>query len=520
MPSKPPPSPGSKPARPAPVPPERVRLLDPRPPDPKGRYVLYWMVASRRLDHNFALDRALELCRELDRPLLIFEPLRAGYRWASARHHAFVLAGMADQAQALEGSGIGYLPYVEPAPGDGAGLLAALCAQAAALVSDDFPCFFLPHLAAAGARAAGRRFELVDSNGLLPLSASEREFPSAHTFRRFLHKSLAPHLLRLPTAAPLASPPPPAFEALPRGLERRWPSGFKPLPGGAAANRAAIDAAVKALPIDQTVAPWEGLPGGSAAAARRLEHFLAKGLPNYEERNQPDQDVGSGLSPYLHFGQISAAGILRAVAKVHRWTPAQLTRPPSGSREGWWGLPSAVEGFLDELITWRELGFNACRTNPAYDRFESLPAFARTTLAKHARDPRPWLYSHEQLEKAQTHDALWNAAQTQLVREGRMHNYLRMLWGKKVLEWSARPEDAFASLVELNNKYALDGRDPNSYTGITWVFGRYDRAWGPERPIFGTVRYMSSDNTARKLSVKGYLARYGGARAGQQAGLF
>lgn len=502
------------------MPAERVRLLDPRPPHPRGRYVLYWMVASRRLEHNHALDRALELCRELDRPLLIFEPLRSGYRWASARHHAFVLAGMADQAQALAGTGIGYLPYVEPQPGAAKGLLGALCAEAAALVSDDYPCFFLPHLAAAGARAAQCRFELVDSNGLLPLSASEREFPSAHTFRRFLHKTLAPHLARLPAAEPLAGPPPPALAALPRGLERRWPSAFAPLAGGAEANREAIAAALRSLPIDQGVAPFEGLPGGSAAAAKRLRQFLSAGLPRYEERNQPDQDVGSGLSPYLHFGQISAAGILRAVAKEQRWTPAQLTRPPSGSREGWWGLPSPVEGFLDELITWRELGFNACRTNPAYDRFESLPAFARATLAKHARDPRPVRYTHAELEHARTHDALWNAAQTQLVREGRMHNYLRMLWGKKVLEWSARPEDAFESLVELNNKYALDGRDPNSYTGITWVFGRYDRAWGPERPIFGTVRYMSSDNTARKLSVKGYLARYGPGRSGQQAALF
>ena len=150
-----------------------------------------------------------------------------------------------------------------------------------------------------------------------------------------------------------------------------------------------------------------------------------------------------------------------------------------------------------------------CRDD--YDRYESLPAWARATLARHAADPRPHVYTLADFEAARTHDPLWNAAQTHLLREGRIHNYLRMLWGKKVLEWTASPEEALAVLVELNNKYAVDGRDPNSYSGIFWVLGRYDRPWGPERPVFGTVRYMSSQNTLRKLRVRQYLARYGPA---------
>jgi deoxyribodipyrimidine photo-lyase len=164
---------------------------------------------------------------------------------------------------------------------------------------------------------------------------------------------------------------------------------------------------------------------------------------------------------------------------------------------------------LDQLVTWRELGFNMCAKRADYDEFESLPDWAQATLRKHAADRRPVLYSEEDFEAAQTHDGLWNAAQTQLVTEGRMDPYLRMLWGKKILEWSASPQRALNLMIHLNNKYALDGRDPNSYNGIFWILGRYDRPWGPERPIFGTVRYMSSQNTARKLRGRKHGEEYG-----------
>jgi deoxyribodipyrimidine photo-lyase len=170
--------------------------------------------------------------------------------------------------------------------------------------------------------------------------------------------------------------------------------------------------------------------------------------------------------------------------------------------------PSA-EAFLDQIVTWRELGFNLCWQRTDYDRYASLPEWARRTLAAHAADTREHVYGLEPFEAAATHDPLWNAAQRQLVREGRIHTYLRMLWGKKILQWTPSPEAALAVMVELNNKYAVDGRDPNSYAGIFWVLGRYDRAWGPERPVFGTVRYMSSVNTARKVRVKDYLRVWG-----------
>jgi deoxyribodipyrimidine photo-lyase len=190
------------------------------------------------------------------------------------------------------------------------------------------------------------------------------------------------------------------------------------------------------------------------------------------------------------------------------WHPSNLSLETRGQRSGWWGLSADADAFLDQLITWRELGYQFCLRRDDYDRFDGLPPWAQATLLDHTADPRPYLYSRQELETGQTHDPLWNSAQMQLVREGRLHNYLRMLWGKKILQWSASPQQALATMIELNDYYALDGCDPNSYSGIGWVLGRFDRAWGPQRAVFGKIRYMSSRNTARKVAVDQYIARY------------
>jgi deoxyribodipyrimidine photo-lyase len=240
-----------------------------------------------------------------------------------------------------------------------------------------------------------------------------------------------------------------------------------------------------------------------------LRRFLDTRLHRYAaERNQPEAEATSGLSPYLHFGHVSAHRVFAELMEREEWSEERLSPKATGSRTGWWGVGEGAEAFLDQLVTWRELGFNMCVSRDDHDRYGSLPAWARSTLEEHEGDPRPHLYSREQLEAGATHDPLWNAAQMELVRHGRIHNYLRMLWGKKILEWSRSPREALRVMIGLNDRYALDGRDPNSYSGILWCLGRYDRAWGPERPIFGKIRYMSSENTARKVRVREYVREH------------
>jgi deoxyribodipyrimidine photo-lyase len=453
------------------IPPLRVDACNDRPTRPGREFVLYWMIAARRTGWNYGLQRAVEQARELRKPLVVLEALNVDYRWASDRFHRFVVDGMESNERRFRSTPALYHPYVEPAPGAGKGLLAALAARACLVVTDDYPCFMLPKLVAAAAAKLDVRLEKVDSNGLFPLRATERVFPTAFSFRRFLQKHLGPHLAEPPVADPLKGARLPRLRALPREILRRWPATAFPLD-------------LSALPIDHGVPPT-GLRGGETEARKALDRFLRGRLAMYaEDRNEPERDATSGLSPYLHFGHLSAH-------EIH----ARL--PEAGAAE-----------FRDQLVTWRELGFNLSSKRSDYDRYDSLPLWCRRTLEEHAGDRRSPTYSLAEFESAATHDPLWNAAQVQLVREGRIHNYLRMVWGKKILEWAASPREALDIMIELNNKYALDGRDPNSYSGIFWVLGRYDRAWGPVRPVFGKIRYMSSENTARKHRVKDYVARY------------
>jgi len=485
------------------VPDLRVRRLNDQPVRSDGEFILYWMTANRRLTDNFSLDRAIEWSRSLNKPLLILEALRCDYRWASRRLHAFVLQGMKDNLQKANATGHAYWAYAEPQPGHGSGLLSSLGERAAVVITDDFPCFFLPRMMTSVGRRIHVLMEAVDSNGLYPMRAADRVFPTAYAFRRHLQHSLKLHLITVPETNPLGDRRLARLEALPQDLLDRWRPADEGLLN-------AVSGALDKLPIDQSVSE-AAMPGGAIAARKCLSEFLTHRLCRYaEDRNQPDDDASSGLSPYLHFGHISVHEIFREIATHEGWTPENLADPKQtrGSRSGWWGMQESAESFLDELVTWRELGFNMCWQCPDYDRYESLPDWAQQTLRQHASDPRPYVYDLEQLQVGGTHDELWNAAQNQLVTEGRMHNYLRMLWGKKIFEWSASPQEALAAMIELNNRFAVDGRNPNSYSGIFWVLGRYDRAWGPERPIFGKIRYMTSENTARKLKLSNYLKRY------------
>ena len=474
----------------------RVRVLNAAPLRADGDFVLYWMTSFRRTRWNFSLQRAVEHARSLKKPLVVFEPLRVGYPFANDRLHAFLLEGMVENERRFSQTSAHYFPYVEREAGAGKGLLAALGARACVVVGDDWPSFFVPQMQAAAVKQLDARFEVVDSNGLYPMHHTTRVFTTAHSFRTHLQKVLPPLLLEFPLEDPLAGVKLPQA-SLPKAILARWKPG--------------VFTDLSALPIDHGV-PCVALKGGSAAGEARLELFVARKLGEYAEaRNEPERDGTSALSPYLHFGQVSSHQLFARIAKLEKWHVEKLGKSIGGAREGWWKMSPSSEAYVDQFVTWRELGFNLASHRPnSYQSLDSLPGWATATIASHAKDPRPHLYSLEQLERSQTHDPLWNAAMGQLRRDGWFHNYLRMLWGKKIYEWSKNAEDALHAMAHLMGKYSLDGRDPISWSGYFWVLGRYDRAWGPERKIFGKLRYMSSDNTAKKISVKQYIAKYGG----------
>ncbi len=483
------------------IPSLRIRSLNAADASADGEFVLYWMIGQRRLRWNFALDRAVEWSRELGRPLVILEALRIGYPWASPRHHRFVLDGMADHRGALADGRVRYLAYVEPREGAGTGLLEALASRASVVVTDDMPHFFYPAMLEAASKRVSVRFEAIDSHGLLPIREPERDFTVAHSFRRYLHKRLPDFLADAPDSSPFhGNPLPDAGELDLESILERWPTAPERwLSRGAELGD--LDLAYDVPPVP--------FPGGRAAGLERMERFLDRRLPRYvDDRNEPDDEAGSRLSPYLHWGHISSHELFHALVEREGWTPNRMNPDATGSREGWWGMSDPAEAFLDELVTWRELGWVAwARGGPELETLAVLPDWAQETLQTHASDPREHLYDLDEFDQARTHDELWNAAQRELVREGTIHNYLRMLWGKKILEWTPSPQDALDVMFELNNRYAVDGRDPNSTSGIMWVLGRYDRAW-TERPVFGKVRYMTSQSTRRKVSVNDYLRRH------------
>jgi deoxyribodipyrimidine photo-lyase len=256
-------------------------------------------------------------------------------------------------------------------------------------------------------------------------------------------------------------------------------------------------ALARTMPIDRSVPPSAAFRGGTSRANALLEDFIAAKLRHYaDRRNDPGLDYSSHLSPYLHFGQISPLAVALRV----------------------WGEKSAPaaarEAFLEELIVRRELGVNFALYNERYDEYGSLPGWAKKTLADHSKDRREVLYDEGQWERAETHDVYWNAAQREMVLTGKMHNYMRMYWGKKILEWSRTPQEAFRTALRLNNRYELDGRDPNSYAGVAWCFGKHDRAW-PERRVFGKIRYMNEAGLRRKFDMPSYLEKVAALERGR-----
>lgn len=480
----------------------RIRDLNQKPIRKEQKYILYWMTPARRPHFNFAIDRSVELSIKLDRPLVVLETLFVDYPWASERIHQFIIDGMVDNANAFGATGALYYPFIERRSGECKKLLDLLSKDACIIITDDYPDRYLQGQEAAIAKKAQVRVEAVDSNGLLPMRATQKVFLRAYDFRRFLKHELPWHLRFPPHGNSITRKIRPL-----RQLPKQISSNFPPSTIEQLKDSSQL---LSRIPINHKVPPVP-YRGGWSKARRLLKQFVSHKLKDYARyRNHPDYDATSGLSPYLHFGHISPHEVLEAIAAHEGWSfEAYCNSEPEHLRSpGLFGMSDEAQAFLDQVITWREIGFNFCANRQDYDRYESLPDWAQATLAKHADDPRPYLYTLKDFENAETHDDLWNAAQRQLLTEGRIHNYLRMLWGKGILHWSQSPKNALEIMIELNNKYAVDGCDPNSYTGIFWVLGRYDRPWGPERPVFGKIRYMSSASARSKLKVKAYLRCY------------
>ncbi|HEY8040751.1 MAG TPA: hypothetical protein VIF15_13190 [Polyangiaceae bacterium] len=450
----------------------RVRPLNDRPVAPRGDYVLYRMQVFRRGADNAALAYALERANELGVPCLVHEELRPDAPHASDRLHAFVLEGARDTAASLAGRGIAHAFFLPRTTAQARGVLAKLAARARLVVSDDSPCSPVPEKNAAAAARAPCAYVVVDDCAVVPLALLVTPATSARALRPRLERALDVWLRPLQEPAPRVAPP------------ARLDLPFDPVDLTLAQPRALA----AACEVDHGVPPVDGTPGGSVEAERRLRAFARGPLRSYDrDRNDPSREATSGLSPYLCSGMVSA----RRVALE--------------ARE--WGDGESLEAFLGQLLVQRALAFHFARTRADHARWSAIPAWARATLEGHQGDPRHADLPPEELELARSPDALWNASMHELRARGTVQPYARMLWGKLPLSWMRRPEDAHAALVHLNDRWALDGRDPGGYAGVAWCFGLHDRPW-PERPIFGAVRTMTSASARRKLDFEDYVARW------------
>lgn len=456
----------------------RVRRLDGRAVRTRAQgaeFVLYWPQMYRRSGDNAALAYAIGRANELGLPCLVYEALRPDYPHASDRFHTFVLEGARDMAAGLAERGILHAFFLPRTPAEARGVLGKLAARAALIVTDEFPTFIVPEQNERAAKRATCPYFVVDDCAVVPMSLFPKMEIGARTIRPKLHRALDAWLVPIDEPKPKIAAP------------RRLDLPFEPID----LARADVTALVRACAIDHGVPPVAELPGGSRAAEARLERFVRRGLASYAvDRNDPSRDGGSLLSPYLHFGMISARRIALAVREAAR----------DGAPE------ESTTAYLEQLLVRRALAFNFARACPEHRTYDAIPRWAKETLAKHATDERYAEPSLEDLEAARSPDAIWNAAQAELRARGVVHGYARMLWGKLPLTWSSEPARVHAMLVRLNDRYALDGRDPDGYTNISWCFGLHDRPW-PERPFFGTVRTMTSRSAAKKLDFDAYLDR-------------
>ncbi|MBN2012545.1 deoxyribodipyrimidine photo-lyase [candidate division KSB1 bacterium] len=441
--------------------PERIVELNNQSPR-NGKYILCWMQASQRAEYNHALEYAIQIANQRHKPVVVMFGITDGFPEANERHYTFMLEGLQETQQTLNERGIPLvIRYQSPE-------LAAveLSRDADLLVTDRGYLRIQRQWRKYVSEQVNIPVLQVESDVIVPIeSASNKEEYAAATLRPKITKLLQQYLVDVKLEQP------------------HYQNNLLTF------NSFSIDdvnSALANLKIDRTVARVSKFKGGGTAARRWLDLFIESKLEHYADlRNDPANDFGSHLSPYLHFGQISPLEIALRVLEAHSTGEAD---------------------FLEELIVRRELSMNYVYFNERYDSYQSLSAWAQQTLADHVIDNRQYIYSEQQFEQAATYDPYWNAAQMEMVKTGKIHNYMRMYWGKKILEWTRHPEEAFEIALRLNNKYELDGRDPNGFTGVAWCFGKHDRAWF-ERPIFGKVRYMNANGLRRKFDIDRYVKR-------------
>ncbi len=440
---------------------QRIRQLNNKPVKP-GDYVLYWMQAAQRTEYNHALEYTIRRANELNRPVIVVFGLTDDYPQANLRHYHFMLTGLKEVKQSLEKKGIIFvIKHSSPE-------LAVLemSDKAAITIVDAGWTKIQQKWRKHVARKINCLLEEVETNLILPImEVTDKENFSAGTLRPRINAKLPNYLVKLKHT-----------QIKHLSLDMNFESF----------DISNIDHALAKLKIDHSVKPVKNFKAGTSQAKKLLKDFIKNKLNDYDTlRNDPCKNYTSNMSPYLHFGQISPLYIALEVSK---------------------STSKGKAAYIEELIVRRELSHNFIYYNDNYDKLNCLPCWAMNTLNFHRKDKREYVYTLEQFEKAKTHDIYWNAAQKEMVITGKMHGYMRMYWGKKILEWSKNPREGFKIAVYLNNKYELDGRDANGYAGVAWCFGKHDRAWS-ERKVFGKIRYMNAAGLKRKFDRDKYVEK-------------
>ncbi|KGE72428.1 deoxyribodipyrimidine photo-lyase [Spirochaeta lutea] len=472
---------------------QRIRLVNPKPMGDSGP-VLYWMQAAQRIRHNYALGYSIELAAKKQVPLVVVFCLTA-FPEANLRHYWFMWQGIRETAANLSDLGIPLVIYHGHPEDCIPGLARRL--DASAVVTEKAYLRTPRHWRSAIYPALDCQAVEVESEVVVPLHlASTKEAYSAASIRRRV-TSMWNHYIsdyELPSPAGLPS----LGDSLPDRLEEATNArSLQP------SSITQPDQLASLLGLSPTPGISPVFQGGATQAQAHLDHFLNTGLHRFaQDRSDPSLGVQSNLSPYLHFGQISPVDAALQASQFWKGPQNRRFNPQLQA------VPlEPLDAFLEELIVRRELSFNYVYYNPRYDEYEGLPSWALKTLAEHREDPRPYEYSYQELEAAQTHDPYWNASQREMVITGKMAGYMRMYWGKKILEWTRDPKTAFNTALKLNNTYELDGRDPSSFAGVAWCFGKHDRPWA-QRAIFGTVRYMNDRGLERKFNIRDYAGHW------------